>query len=133
MKTKTLAMIKPDAVSSGLTGKVIELIELNGFTIVNVVKKILTESEVKELYAAHSHKLWFNDYIRKLISGPVILMILEKEDSVVSWRTLMGATNPKNAEMGTIRRMWGKSIDENITHGSDSNENAKKEIDFFFF
>jgi nucleoside-diphosphate kinase len=130
--TKTLAMIKPDAVASGLTGKVIELIELNGFSIASILKKTISESEAKEFYAIHSHQPWFNDYIKKLISGPVVLMTLEREDAVKSWRTLMGATNPANADIGTIRRMWGKSIDENVAHGSDSDENATKEIIFFF-
>ena len=132
MKSQTLAMIKSDAVASGLTGKVIELIELNGFSISKILKKALAENDAKSFYDIHSHQPWFNGYIQKLISGPVVLMILEKEDAVKSWRMLMGATNPINAEFGTIRRMWGKSIDENVAHGSDSDENAQKEISFFF-
>jgi nucleoside-diphosphate kinase len=132
LSTQTLAMIKPDAIASGLTGKIIELIELNGFSITNILKKTLSVIEVKEFYAIHSHRSWFNDYIKKLISGPVVLMVLEREDAVGSWRALMGATNPVNADIGTIRKMWGKSIDENVAHGSDSKENALKEIKFFF-
>lgn len=129
---KTFAMIKPEAVSSKLSGKIIEIIELNGFIIEKMEKKHLSINEAKEFYKIHSERSFFGELVSYISSAPVIILVLKRENAVAAWRQLMGSTNPASAELGTIRRMFGKSIGENATHGSDSIENAKIEIDFFY-
>lgn len=132
MIEKTFAIIKPDAVKRDISGFIIAIIELNGFKILNLLKKKLNKEEAEKFYAIHKDKSFFNDLINYITSDYSILLELEKEDAVNSWRELMGATDPQKAKVGTIRKMVGKSIDENSVHGSDSLENAKLEISMFF-
>ncbi len=132
MSERTLAIIKPDAVASGFTGPIINLIELNKFKIVGMRKEQLSEAQVKEFYAVHASRSFFQELVDYMLSGPVVLMALESENAVSKWRDLMGATDPKKAAPGTIRYMYGASIGSNATHGSDSAENAKTELSFFF-
>lgn len=129
---KTLAIIKPDAVTAGNSGEIIKLIELNKFHIVRMEKKQLTKKEAEGFYEVHKERPFFGELVEYMISGPVVILALEKEDAVKSWRDLMGATDPLKAAPGTLRYMFGKSIGSNATHGSDSPENAKTEINFFF-
>lgn len=129
---KTFAIIKPDAVKAKNSGKIIDLIEQNGFNIVELKKITLTQEQAKTFYAVHKEKPFFQEVVDFMCSGPVIVMALEKQDAVNSWRTLMGATNPEKADEGTIRKLFGTGIMTNATHGSDSAENAKIELEFFF-
>lgn len=129
---RTFAIIKPDAVKADVSGIIIYLIELNKFKVINIQKKQLTKPEVELFYEVHKDKPFFNDTVKYMISGPVILLELEKDNAINDWRKLMGATDPQKADIGTIRKMFGHSIDANVTHGSDSPETAKKEIGIFF-
>lgn len=129
---RTFAIIKPDAVKSKYSGSIINLIELNDFKIVNMQKKEFTKKEAEMFYNVHKGKPFFNDLIKYMISGSVILLELEKQSAVNDWRQLMGDTDPKKAKVGTIRKMYGQSIQANAVHGSDSVENAVKEINLFF-
>ena len=129
---RTLSIIKPDAVERNLGNEIKNQFTSNGFTIEKEKKIKLTKTEAEEFYKVHQTKPFYNDLCEYLSSGPIIVMILKKEDAILSNRNLMGATDPKNAEEGTIRKKFGISIDKNSVHGSDSLENAKKEIDFFF-
>ena len=129
---QTLSIIKPDAVERKLENEIKEMFKNTGFNI-NKEKKIqITKSEAEQFYKVHETKPFYNDLCGYLSSGPIVVMVLEKEDALLGNRKLMGATNPKNAEEGTIRKKYGISIDKNSVHGSDSVENAKIEIDFFF-
>ena len=129
---QTLSIIKPDAVERNLT-KEIKSIFLKNDLIVKDSKKIhITRDEAAEFYKVHQSKPFYNDLCNYLASGPIVVMILEGQNAVVSNRKLMGATDPKKAENNTIRKLYGISIDKNSVHGSDSIENAKKEIEFFF-
>lgn len=128
----TFAIIKPDAVQANNSGVIINLIELNKFKIVNLVKTHWKKEEAETFYAIHKDKPFFNDLVKYMISGPIILLELEKENAVNDWRALMGATDPEKASIGTIRKMFGKNIEFNAVHGSDSLETAKKEIAMFF-
>ena len=128
----TLAIIKPHAVESCFTGNIINLIERNGFTIKRIKKEQLTREVAEQFYDVHKSKSFFDELIGNIIAGPVIIMILEKEQAIADWRTLMGATNPAQASVGTIRKMFGVSIDKNATHGSDAPETAKYEISVMF-
>lgn len=129
---KTFAIIKPDAVKAKISGKIIDLIEQNGFNIVKMEKIQLTQDKAKTFYAVHKDKPFFQEVVDFMCSGPVVVLALEKADAVAEWRKLMGATNPEKAEAGTIRKMFGTGIMTNATHGSDSQENAKIELEFFF-
>ena len=129
---QTLSIIKPDAVERNLENEIKEMFKSNGFSILNEKKIQIEKSEAEKFYKVHETKPFYNDLCSYLSSGPIIAMILEKENAVVDNRKLMGATNPKDAEEGTIRKKYGISIDKNSVHGSDSVENAKIEIDFFF-
>ena len=129
---QTLSIIKPDAVERNLDNKIKEIFKSNGFKIINEKKIQIEKSEAEKFYKVHETKPFYNDLCSYLSSGPIIAMILEKENAVADNRKLMGATNPKDAEDGTIRKKYGISIDKNSVHGSDSVENAKIEIDFFF-
>ncbi len=129
---KTFAMLKPDAIQERLAGDIIKLIELNGFEILRIHKTTLSISQAESFYDVHQGKVFFEELIQYIISGPVLLLALGKTNAVTDWRTLMGATNPANADIGTIRRMYAQSIARNVVHGSDSAENAKKELLFFF-
>ena len=129
---QTLSIIKPDAVERNLDKEIKEMFKNNGFQILKEKKIQLEKSEAEKFYKVHETKPFYNDLCAYLSSGPIIVMILEKENAVIANRELMGSTNPKEAKEGTIRKKYGISIDKNSVHGSDSIENAKIEIDFFF-
>ena len=129
---KTLSIIKPDAVERNIEGKIKEMFKSNGFQIIKEKKIQIEKSEAEKFYKVHETKPFYNDLCDYLSSGPIIVMILQKENAVKGNRELMGNTNPKDASEGTIRKKYGISIDKNSVHGSDSVENAKIEIDFFF-
>jgi len=129
---KTLSIIKPDAVERNLENEIKEIFKNNGFNILKEKKIQIAKSEAEQFYKVHETKPFYNDLCAYLSSGPIVVMVLEKADALLSNRKLMGATNPKDAEEGTIRKKYGISIDKNSVHGSDSVENAKIEIDFFF-
>ena len=129
---QTLSIIKPDAVERNLDREIKEIFIHKGFNIVKEKKIQITKPEAEQFYKVHETKPFYNDLCTYLSSGPIVVMILEKENAVLANRELMGATNPKEAKEGTIRKKYGISIDKNSVHGSDSNENAKIEINFFF-
>tara|TARA_B100000282_G_scaffold226894_1_gene169613 strand:+ start:40 stop:450 length:411 start_codon:yes stop_codon:yes gene_type:complete len=129
---QTLSIIKPDAVERNLDKEIKQIFENKGFKIVREKKIQLEKSEAEKFYKVHETKPFYNDLCTYLSSGPIVAMILEKDNAILANRELMGATNPKDAEDGTIRKKYGISIDKNSVHGSDSPENAKIEIDFFF-
>ena len=129
---QTLSIIKPDAVERNLDNEIKQLFIKNGFNIFKEKKIQIEKSEAEKFYKVHETKPFYNDLCSYLSSGPIVAMILEKKNAVADNRKLMGATNPKDAEEGTIRKKHGISIDKNSVHGSDSVENAKIEIDFFF-
>ena len=129
---KTLSIIKPDAVERGLENEIKKIFEKKGFSIIKEKKIQIDKSEAEKFYKIHETKPFYNDLCSYLSSGPILAMVLEKENAVLENRKLMGATNPKDADDGTIRNKYGISIDKNSVHGSDSIENAKTEIDFFF-
>lgn len=129
---QTLSIIKPDAVKKGVIGKIIDRFESNGLRVAAIKKVKLSTCDAKAFYAIHSQRPFFNDLVEFMTSGPVVVMVLEGENAVAKNRDLMGATNPKEAAAGTIRADFADSIDANAVHGSDSLENAKNEIAFFF-
>ena len=129
---QTLSIIKPDAVERNLENEIKEMFKNKGFNIVKDKKIQITKSEAEQFYKVHETKPFYNDLCSYLSSGPIVVMILEGENAILANRKLMGATNPKEAEENTIRKLYGISIDKNSVHGSDSLENAKKEIEFFF-
>ena len=131
-KEQTLSIIKPDAVERKLDNEIKDMFKNSGFTIVKEKKIQLAKSEAEQFYKVHETKPFYNDLCAYLSSGPIVVMILEKDNAVLDNRKLMGATNPKDAEKETIRKKFGISIDKNSVHGSDSVENGKIEIDFFF-
>jgi len=132
MSEMTLSLIKPDAVERNLIGKIVQVFEDNGL-VVDQMKKIKVDMDfAKKFYSVHSDKPFFNDLCSYISSGPLVAMVLKGENAVQKNRDLMGATNPKDAKPGTIRNLYAISIDKNSVHGSDSAENAKIEIDFFF-
>ena len=129
---QTLSIIKPDAVQRNLENEIKEMFKSNGFKILKEKKIQIEKSEAEKFYKVHETKPFYNELCNYLSSGPIVVMILEKDNAVSGNRELMGATNPKDAEQGTIRKKYGISIDKNSVHGSDSIENAQIEIDFFF-
>ncbi len=129
---QTLSIIKPDAVERNLENEIKEIFKNNGFKIVKEKKIQIEKFEAEKFYKVHETKPFYNDLCAYLSSGPIFVMIIEKNNAVKANRDLMGATNPKDALDGTIRKKFGISIDKNSVHGSDSIENAKIEIDFFF-
>lgn len=129
---KTLSIIKPDAVKKGVIGKILDRFESNGLRIAAMKKVQLTKEQAEGFYAVHKERPFFKDLVEFMISGPVVISVLEGEGAVLKNRDLMGATNPKEAKPGTIRADFAQSIDANAVHGSDSLENAKIEIEFFF-
>ena len=129
---KTLSIIKPDAVERNLDIEIKEMFKNKNFKIIKEKKIQIEKSEAEKFYKVHETKPFYNDLCSYLSSGPIIVMVLEKENAVLANRELMGATNPEDAVEGTIRKKYGISIDKNSVHGSDSEENAKIEIDFFF-
>ena len=129
---QTLSIIKPDAVERNLENEIKEMFKNKGFNIIKDKKIQIAKSEAEQFYKVHETKPFYSDLCAYLSSGPIVVMVLEKENAILENRELMGATNPKDAEEGTIRKKYGISIDKNSVHGSDSVENAKIEIDFFF-
>ena len=129
---QTLSIIKPDAVERNLHEEIKNEFNKNGFEIIKEKKIHLSKQEAEKFYKIHETKPFYNDLCEYLSSGPIIVMTLQKENAVLDNRKLMGATNPKEAEEGTLRKRYGISIDKNSVHGSDSKENADKEIKFFF-
>tara|TARA_B100000929_G_scaffold164148_1_gene130027 strand:+ start:514 stop:924 length:411 start_codon:yes stop_codon:yes gene_type:complete len=129
---QTLSIIKPDAIERNLQEEIISEFKKNDFLIVKEKKIHISKIEAEQFYKDHQTKPFYNDLCAYLSSGPIIVMALEKENAVLDNRKLMGATNPKEADEGTLRKKYGISIDKNSVHGSDSLENAKIEIDFFF-
>ena len=132
MKEQTLSIIKPDAVERNLENKIKDFFKEKNLTILKSKKVQITKEEASEFYKIHQTKPFYNDLCNYLSSGPIIVMILEGENAVLNNRKLMGATDPSKSEEGTLRKMYGISIDKNSVHGSDSVENAKIEISFFF-
>ena len=129
---QTLSIIKPDAVERNLENQIKEMFTNKGFSIIKEKKIQIEKSEAENFYKVHETRPFYNDLCTYLSSGPIVVMVLEKDNAVIGNRDLMGATNPEDAEEGTIRKKFGLSIDKNSVHGSDSIENAKIEIDFFF-
>ena len=129
---RTFSIIKPDATKRSITGAINKIIEENNLKIIAQKRIRLAKDQAEEFYLVHSEKPFFRDLIEYMTSYPVIVQILEGENAVQKYRDVMGATNPDEAKEGTIRSEFGSNIQENSVHGSDSNENAKKEIDFFF-
>jgi len=129
---RTFTMIKPDAFADGNSGAILSMIEKSGFKLMAVKLTKLSTETAGKFYAVHSERPFYNDLCAYMSSGPILAVILEKENAVADFRTLIGATNPANAEEGTIRKMFAKSIEANAVHGSDSDENAAIEGAFFF-
>ncbi len=129
---RTLSIIKPDATKRNLTGAINAVIEAAGLRIVAQKRMWLSEGQAEGFYAVHKERPFFRDLVDFMISGPVVVQALEGEDAVAKYRDVMGATNPANAAAGTIRKQFAESIEANSVHGSDSLENAAREIDFFF-
>ena len=129
---QTLSIIKPDAVERNLENEIKAIFQNDGFSILKEKKIQIEKSEAENFYKVHQTKPFYNDLCSYLASGPIVVMVLERSDAVLRNRELMGATNPKDAKEGTIRKKYGISIDKNSVHGSDSLENAKIEIEFFF-
>ncbi|MFZ4108956.1 MAG: nucleoside-diphosphate kinase [Polymorphobacter sp.] len=130
--TRTFSIIKPDATRRNITGKVNAMIEAAGLRIVAQKRLHLTKAEAEGFYAVHSERGFFGELVAFMISGPVVVQVLEGEDAVPAYRAIMGATNPANADAGTIRKELAESIEANTVHGSDSDENAAIEIGYFF-
>ena len=129
---KTFSIIKPDATKRNITGSINKVIEESGLRIIAQKRIRLTNDQAKNFYSIHKEKPFFNDLIEYMTSEPVVVQILSGENCIEKYRTIMGATNPENAEEGTIRKLFALNVQENSVHGSDSEDNAKNEIDFFF-
>jgi nucleoside-diphosphate kinase len=129
---RTFAIVKPDAVASGYTGAILALIEKSGFKIAGLKRIRLSQAQAEAFYSVHSERPFYASLVKFMTEGPVVVMVLEKENAVTAWRDLMGATNPANAAEGTIRRLFASSIERNAAHGSDAAETAAVEIPFFF-
>jgi len=132
MIERTLAIIKPDAVKAKYSGKIIDHIEQEGFTILGMKKLQLTTAQAESFYAVHKERGFFRELVTFMVSGPVIVMALEKDNAIAAWRDLMGPTDPAQAPANTIRKLYGASKGENATHGSDAAATAAEEIKFFF-
>ncbi len=129
---KTLAIIKPEAVEDGNIGAILKMIEEDGFKIIHLKKTTLSQEQAENFYEVHKEKAFFKNLIAYITSGSVVIAQLEKENAVSSFRRLIGATNPAEADKNTIRKLYGTSKEKNAVHGSDSDENAAKEVNFFF-
>jgi nucleoside-diphosphate kinase len=129
---RTLSILKPDATARNITGKVNAMIEDAGFRIIAQKRLRLSRQQAEQFYIVHKERPFYGELVDYMTSGPVVVQVLEKENAVADYRTLMGATNPANAEAGTIRKAFAESIERNTVHGSDSAENAATEIQFFF-
>ena len=134
MKTlqRTLTIVKPDAVRRNAIGDIIEQFEKKGFRILAMKMLEITKHQAEQFYAVHAHKGFFNSLTEFMSSGPIVVLALEKENAIADLRQLMGATNPANAEEGTIRKKWAASIEHNAIHGSDADDTARFELSFFF-
>lgn len=132
MMERTYAMIKPDAVALGHSGKIINRIEEEGFTIVEMKKMTFTKALAEEFYAVHKERPFFGELVASISSGPIIAMVLQKENAILAWRELMGATNPALAAENTIRKLYATSFTANASHGSDAPETAAQEIALIF-
>ena len=132
MNNRTFAIIKPDAVRNGDTGKIYDRILKVGFTILSTKLLRMTNAQAEGFYNVHRDRPFFNDLTTFMSSGPCMVLALEKENAVTEWRKTIGSTNPEDAELGTIRKDFATNVQENAVHGSDSDENAEKEIGFFF-
>ncbi len=129
---RTFGIIKPDAVASGHTGAILALIETTGFKIAGLKRIRLSQAQAEAFYAVHRERPFYSSLVTFMTEGPVVVMVLEKENAVAAWRDLMGATNPANAAEGTVRKLFASSIERNAAHGSDAKETAAVEIPFFF-
>lgn len=129
---RTFGIIKPDAVSKGHTGSIVALIEQNGFRIVAMKTMRLSSREAEAFYAVHKERPFYTGLVTFMTEGPVVVLVLERQNAIAKWRELMGATNPANAAEGTIRKRFAENIERNSVHGSDSAETAAQEIPFFF-
>jgi nucleoside-diphosphate kinase len=129
---KTFSIIKPDAVSSGKAGKILSLLEDNGFRLVALRMLKLSRPQAEGFYAVHRERPFFESLVKFMTGGPVIVMALEREDAVKKLREVMGATNPANAAEGTVRKLYAESIERNAMHGSDAPETAEQELQYFF-
>ena len=129
---RTFAIIKPDAVAKGFTGGILAMIEKAGFRILGLKRIRLTRPQAEAFYAVHSARPFFQGLVAFMTEGPVVVLVLEKENAIADWRTLMGATNPANAAEGTIRKQFAENIERNACHGSDAPETAAVETPFFF-
>ena len=129
---RTFAIIKPDAFAAGYTGKIIDEILNHDFQIVAMKAMHLTRALAEGFYHVHRERPFFNDLVSFMTEGPIVAMVLEKDESISAWRNLMGATNPEQAEAGSLRRRFGSNIERNATHGSDAKETARFEISYFF-
>jgi nucleoside-diphosphate kinase len=134
MKTiqRTFAIVKPDAVEKNVTGEILQMIEKNGFRIIGAKMLHINKAQAEGFYAVHVGKPFFNSLTDFMSRGPIVVMALEKDNAIADWRKLMGATNPANAEDGTIRKRFAKSIEENAVHGSDAEDTARFELSYFF-
>lgn len=129
---RTLGILKPDAVAKGHTGEILAIIERNGFRIAGMKMARLSKAEAEAFYAVHRERPFFPGLVTFVTEGPVVVLVLEREDAIAKWRELMGATNPANAAEGTIRKRFADNIERNAVHGSDARETAEVEIPFFF-
>ncbi len=129
---RTFAIVKPDAVERNLTGKILERIESQGFKILAMQRTLLTKAQAEGFYDVHKERPFFTSMTSTMSSGPVVLLVLEKENAIADWRKLMGATNPADAEEGTIRKDFAENIERNSVHGSDATETAAFEMSYFF-
>ena len=132
MIEKTFAIIKPEVVAGKNSGKIIDIIEKNGFEILGIKKVKMSKDVAEHFYDIHKDRPFFNDLVKFIASGPIIVMALQKENAIQAWRDLIGATDPAKAAEGTIRKLFGKRIDNNAVHGSDASETANREIGIFF-
>jgi nucleoside-diphosphate kinase len=129
---RTFAIIKPDAVANGHTGEILTVIEQNGFRLVALKMQRIAKHEAEAFYAVHKERPFFSGLVQFMTEGPVVVMVLERENAIAKWREVMGATNPANAAEGTIRKRFAENIERNCVHGSDAPETAAQEIPFFF-
>ena len=132
MSKRTFTIVKPDSVRKGNFGKIISRVEAEGFRILGIKKVALSQKQAEGFYSVHRERPFFNDLVRYMTSGPVYVAALERDGAVAHLRKVMGATDPAKADAGTLRKDFGESIEQNAIHGSDSDENAKQEISFFF-
>ena len=132
MSDRTLAIIKPDAVAGNRMGAIIQMIEDKGFRILGLRMITATTAQARAFYAVHSERPFYDSLVGFMTSGPIAVLALQRPDAVSQWRTLMGATDPAKADPGTVRKVHGSSIERNASHGSDSDDNARTEIAFFF-